>query len=1016
MLYDKNRSTPNLDKELFKKPTAEYRAAPFWAWNCDLDEKELLRQIEVFREMGFGGFHIHVRTGMSTPYLSDEFMKLISSCTGRAKDIGLLSWLYDEDRYASGSAGGLVTKNPEFRQRILCFSCKPDYQTSDSTLILGRYDIVLDESKTLSSYKMLADGENAVGTVWTVYREIAPSTAWYNNLPYVDSLNPKAMQRFIEVTHERYYETVGDEFGKTIPSIFTDEPKCSGKGFLKLAEAKTDVTLPWTDDFDETYTKAYGESIIEKLPELIWNLPGGEPSVTRYRYHDHVTERLCSAFTDQCGKWCDEHGILLTGHMNGEPTLDYQTLTAGDVMRAYRAFSLPGIDMLFGNRELNTAKQGQSAARQYGREGLMSELYGGTGWDFDFRGHKINADWQAAFGVTARVPHLSWVSMKGNAKRDYPASIFYQSSWHKEYAYIEDHFARVATALTRGAPVVKVGVIHPVESYWLHYGPRDQNNLVCSAMEENFKNLSDWLLRGCIDFDFICESLFPSQCERGSSPLKVGKMSYDVIVVPECETLRSTTLERLEDFLSDGGKLIFMGNAPRYENAFVSERGRRLFEKSTTLSFNRAAILGELAPYRSIDIRNPDGSYSTNLVHTLRRDNSGSWLFIAHLDDPATPDVAQLGTFRVTVFGKYVPELWDTMSGDIKPVEYRYDGENTVITLRLYDYDSALLFLADGEGAGYTVPRVKASESCISIPNSVPFSLDEPNVLLLDTAKYALDGDELQDTEEILRLDRKLREKTGLPNRDFRVAQPWVLKKVEPRYTVTLEFEIESEIDVENPVLALEDADKAKITFNGEDVVYSDIGYYTDAAIRKTALPAIKAGKNILTIKLPFDERENIECCYLLGDFGVKVNGRRKIITDLPKTVAFDDITNQGFPFYGGAITYHIPIECDGVSEYDVTTSHYRAGVLTYALDGEKCATVALPPYKESIGVPKEGNHTLSVTAYISRYNCFGNIHCADEMRISSSPGSWVTKDSSWTYEYRLRRKGIISSPVITKK
>ena len=67
MLYDKNRSTRDLDKELFKKPTAEYRAAPFWAWNCDLDEKELLRQIEVFREMGFGGFHMHVRTGMSTP-------------------------------------------------------------------------------------------------------------------------------------------------------------------------------------------------------------------------------------------------------------------------------------------------------------------------------------------------------------------------------------------------------------------------------------------------------------------------------------------------------------------------------------------------------------------------------------------------------------------------------------------------------------------------------------------------------------------------------------------------------------------------------------------------------------------------------------------------------------------------------------------------------------------------------------------------------------------------------------
>ena len=77
MLYDKNRNNPALDPELFKNPTAEYRGTPFWAWNCELDEAELLRQIDVFKEMGLGGFHMHVRTGMATPYLSDEFMKLI---------------------------------------------------------------------------------------------------------------------------------------------------------------------------------------------------------------------------------------------------------------------------------------------------------------------------------------------------------------------------------------------------------------------------------------------------------------------------------------------------------------------------------------------------------------------------------------------------------------------------------------------------------------------------------------------------------------------------------------------------------------------------------------------------------------------------------------------------------------------------------------------------------------------------------------------------------------------------
>ena len=93
---------------------------------------------------------------------------------------------------------------------------------------------------------------------------------------------------------------------------------------------------------------------------------------------------------------------------------------------------------------------------------MTSELYGVTNWDFDFRGHKLQGDWQAALGVTVRVPHLTWTSMAGEAKRDYPASISYQSPWYKEYPLVENYFARVNTALTRGVPHVKLAVIHPV--------------------------------------------------------------------------------------------------------------------------------------------------------------------------------------------------------------------------------------------------------------------------------------------------------------------------------------------------------------------------------------------------------------------------------------------------------------------------------------------------------------------------------------------------------------------------
>ena len=84
MLYPKNKEN-QLSPELFKNPTSEYRGTPFWAWNGRLSDEELKRQIDVFETMGFGGFHMHVRTGMSTNYLSDEFMSLIKCCAEKAE-------------------------------------------------------------------------------------------------------------------------------------------------------------------------------------------------------------------------------------------------------------------------------------------------------------------------------------------------------------------------------------------------------------------------------------------------------------------------------------------------------------------------------------------------------------------------------------------------------------------------------------------------------------------------------------------------------------------------------------------------------------------------------------------------------------------------------------------------------------------------------------------------------------------------------------------------------------------
>ena len=1027
MLYKQNYLS-SLPDSLFKNPTSEYRGAPFWAWNCALTKDELLRQIEVFKEMGLGGFHMHVRTGLETEYLSDEFMRLIKNCVDKAKDEKMLAWLYDEDRWPSGAAGGIVTKDEQYRARHLLFTTRPYNGTvgftddsssrgarSENGKLIACYDVTLDSDGYLASYKLTDEGTPAQGTKWYAYLEIHGANPWYNNQSYVNTLDKKAIERFIEVTHEKYKEHVGDEFGETVPAIFTDEPQFTRKDRLDNSTDLEDIIMPWTDDFPDTYKDTYSQDIMDSLPEIFWDLPDGKISVARYQYHDHIAERFSDAFADTCGEWCRKNGIALTGHMMEEPSLDSQAAALGEAMRSYRGFDLPGIDMLCSNKEYTTAKQAQSAAHQFGCEGVLSELYGVTDWNFDFRGHKLNGDWQAALGVTVRVQHLSWVSMKGEAKRDYPASINYQSPWYKKYSCIEDHFARVNTALTRGTPVVRVGVIHPIESYWLHWGPNDKSGLMRRELDEKFKNLTEWLLFGSVDFDFISESLLPIQCEEGSNPLKVGKMNYDVIIVPDCETLRSSTIDRLQKFSADGGKLIFMGSAPALENAIPCERGKDLCKKNTLIPFTRADILKELDAYRTLCIRLDDGYMPDGLVHQVRDDGDSLWLFVANSHEPYNKFVTNSKDIVITLEGEFSPVIYNTMNGEIEPINFEYINGKTVIKAELYDYDSLLLRLYKGPGDCCLTAYCESQKLQISLPAEVDYTLDEPNVMLLDMAKFALDKDEFSDyEEELLRADNICRETLGWSKRGGAVVQPWVIDEAIPEHTVSLRFAINSDIDYTGAMLALEDAEKAEITLNGEKVSNDIIGWYVDKSIMTVKLPQIRKGENILDITLPFGRRTNVEWCYLLGDFGVEVRGKIKKIISKPDKLAFGNIVPQGLPFYGGNITYHMDITSEG-GNLLVNVPHYEGALTEVFLDGESKGEIIFSPYNLEIKNVTAGSHRLDVKLYTNRKNSFGTVHLSDANFHWIGPDAWRTKECWWSYEYFLCTAGILSSPIVYK-
>lgn len=1013
-LYPKNEAPIN--DALFQNPTSEYRGTPFWAWNCQMTRDKVDMIVDALQEMGMGGGHIHCRTGMNNPYMGEEFLELVRHAHDRFVQRDMLTWLYDEDRWPSGAAGGLVTKEHRYRQRWLVFSPEP-LEDGKEHRLLARYQVKLREG-WLDDYKRLPlDGTAEPGyDTWFAYLEVAEDNPWYNNQSYVDTLNKAAMDCFIEKTHEVYAKKLGQAFGKTIPAIFTDEPQFRHKTKLNFATDKMPIGLPFTDDVEETFVATYGHSLMDALPELFWEREEEMVSQIRYQYHDHICERFVQASMDNLGAWCKDHDLMLTGHLLNEPELYSQTMSLGEAMRCYRGYQLPGVDMLSDRRELSTVKQAQSAAHQFGRPGVLSELYGVTNWDFDFRGHKLQGDWQAALGVTVRAHHLTWTSMAGEAKRDYPASIGYQSPWYKEYKYIEDYFSRINTAMTRGKPDVKIGVLHPIESYWIYWGAEEKTVAIREEMEENFKLLIQWLLYGFLDFDFISESLLPSQNDLQAITEKgfpVGQMCYDVIIVPNCVTLRSSTLERLKCWQEKGGKLIFAGETPRYLDAVRSREVERFVRESKCIPFTRVNLLNALEEQRTVNVHTRGGKAATNLIYQLRTDGQDKWFFLAHVEKMKDADMPAKEDLVITLNGSYDVICYEPLDGTQKALPTEHKNGKTVIARTMYDHDSLLLRLCP-KGSGTAVCEKKVRGETVQLPteNLLDYRLEEPNVMALDQAEYAFDHGPWMPREELLRIDNRFREKLGYQLRMAKFAQPWLTQRSEKAcHTLSLRFRFTSELEVENVTLALENT-SAKLWFNGLEIPMDITGWYTDRAIATVFLGTVQKGENELLVEIPYRHKENIEYLYLLGQFGVRIQGRESVMTALPERLSFGNLVSQGLPFYGGNIRYQIPLEIPDDGVLRVRVSKFRCPLVKADVDGAEGKVIAFSPYEAELSCHGR-KQTLQLTAYGNRVNTFGAIHNCKDTENWFGPNAWRSTDDQWAYEYQLKPTGILKAPQI---
>ena len=987
-----------------------YRGAPFWSWNGKLEKDEIIRQVHILKDMGFGGFFMHSRTGLATEYLGDEWFELIRAATEEAEKLGMTAWLYDEDRWPSGTVGGEVTKTLEYQLKFISMY-DADYQDFDAHIAgeLGRFAIKLDENNIMSDYYQISEGETPKKgyIVKKFLVEHMASEEFYNGYTYIDTMNKEAVAAFIKATHEKYKEKCGDLFGKTMLGIFTDEPHRGAilNGFGTRNKNHLNMT-PYTYELFNRYTKVCGGDLQKTLPELYFMKKGEKVNRTMYFYIESLQQLFLENYAIPYNEWCKENKLIATGHILHEDSLAIQTVFSGSVQRYYEYMGYPGVDILSeGNRAYYVAKQVQSVARQMGQPFVLSELYGCTGWQMNFRSHRDVGAWQTLLGINLRCHHLSWYTMKGEAKRDYPASIFYQSGWYKDYSYVEDFFARLGEITSVGEPLCSTLVINPVESMWLYprlswLGIFDPRYPEMESLEQDYLNLFKILTTGQVDFDYGDEDIINRHYSikniDGKPTLCVGKSRYTTVVLSGMDTVRSTTLKILEEFVNAGGDVLFIGNLPEYVNAEKGQIPANLLEKSSHIKLDRNEILSYLKKQQFFNIN------SSEIITTVRKDGENYYLICLNED-------RENGKRNLTL----------TLNKPCNIEEIRMDcdkeygiAENCSNVSVDFEAGECRVFKVCEKGNVLPKLESKIPSETVSLTGPFKYSLNEMNILPLDLASGNIDGDDFEE-DEILQVDRKIRKKVGLLYRGGEMIQPWYrekysLMKQEQKHLLKLYYHFDVQSLPEKDVyFIIEEGARWNIKFNGKTLEGSPVGYWVDTCFDKYVLPVsmLNIGENKLELSAEYDDTLNLECVYIMGDFGVKLDGKKTAISKLPKTLEIGDITHQGLPFYSGTVTYYT-----GLSNKTVSVQLDDCfGATSKVGDNKYSEYIAFAPYESEV-ISLDGE--LKIDVVLTRRNTFGPLHYAPVLCGAYGPEIFI-QTNEYTPNYCLIEQGLLKAPKI---
>lgn len=345
---------------------------PMTAITGSPDRRDITEMLCDYHEVGIEQFLIYPRSGLDIEYMSDEWFRLCRDCIEVADSLGMKVWLYDEYNWPSGNCKGQVTAggHEDCYPKVMWFDRRKD----------GRFDTSIALSRNLA-----------------------------------DLLDPKAVARFIELTHERYYREFGKYFGNVIPAIFTDE----AVGYVTVPFNKDHFGLTWYDRLEEDYRlDSGGRDLRADVAGFLDGRPSGELWTSYYTVYG---ERMRRTYIEELSRWCESHGIKLTGHVMYEKL--YKGVRCnGNTLKMLSSFGIPGFDEANSDIDIRALEMEVSglALVQYasrGKEGAMCELYSVGPADLTLS-HQRQLMWMcSAFGVNNYIVAVASMDARGNKEK-----------------------------------------------------------------------------------------------------------------------------------------------------------------------------------------------------------------------------------------------------------------------------------------------------------------------------------------------------------------------------------------------------------------------------------------------------------------------------------------------------------------------------------------------------------------------------------------------------------------------